>query len=177
MVAIADLYWLTFARAPSTAVLGAQAAAGWLLGRASGPVTGRAEQPVGKRLAITEMWAASSGVGDGPAAPLEMVCAQQRVAYVEPVPVSSEWAHGVWVTLRWATCTGGQRAPLQLPARDVWGRVLGAEELLEKARAAQPHREWLPEQVAETRAAAEQAAARSARLAAIVEEMRFRHAS
>ncbi|WP_233307084.1 hypothetical protein [Pseudonocardia terrae] len=140
-------------------------------------MTGRDEQPVGKRLAITEMWAASSGMGEGPAPPLEAVCAQQGVAFWEPVPVSPGWAHGAWVTLRWATGTSGQRAPLRLPVRDTSGRVLAAEELLAQSRAAYPHWEWLPEQVAEARAVAEQTASRSARLAAIVENMRLRHAA
>jgi hypothetical protein len=117
------------------------AAAAWVQGGRSGPVTDRGERPVTRELAVAEMWAAVAVADGGTPPPLEAICEQFRVRYGAPLAVHPSWADGVWRGLRWLTGTQTE-PPLELPVRHVDGSTPSAEELYGLALAAAPHLSW-----------------------------------
>lgn len=177
---VEDAHWLAyadFADSDSQWAAGIAATMAWVRGGRDAPITNRGERPVTRELATAEMWAAGSVRGGPARTPLEAICADLKVPFVPAVVSDPLWADGAWRTLRWLTGTGGQAPPVELPVRSSAGAVLPAAELAERAIAAAPHREWLPEDRAALRRSAERQATRSQELAARIDDIRRRLAA
>lgn len=106
----------------------------WVSGSAAtGPVTGRLEQPVTAALAKAECWAARATADSGgtPERRLQVACAELGVAYWPPNPelVDPEEGHGVYQTLSWLLgwsdgYRGGRVPPLPVSRRNFDGSTV-----------------------------------------------------
>ncbi len=104
---------------------GIVAALGWLCGLLRGPATGRTEGAASRDVALCELCAAESLLGDGaPPPPLEEVCRILGVEFRTPMQVDAGYASGVWRTLHWVLGSAST-PPMILPIRGADGAVLG----------------------------------------------------
>lgn len=145
---------------------GMVAAGSWVRGLVAGPITGRAEHPLPRQVALAELWAAAVVQPGWPTAPLRELCVMLRVEHHQPLDVDAPYALGVWRTLRWLTGTENQQPPLDLPVRRQDGRPATADEIyagLIAQRGVVPQ-----EDRAGLRATAERTADRSRHLAALI---------
>ena len=148
---IADLMWLAYwlhAERGKPWSAGVFAAVAWVRGGRPAPVTERAESPVTRELATAELWAAvvASEAGSGiTRPPVEQTCADLGVRWCEPPPVDAEYAVGAWRALRWLLGVAGEECPLPVPGRNSDGSILTADQLYDRAVAADPHRYRVPE--------------------------------
>lgn len=165
---IADEMWLACAAhvdGDRPVFTGVMAATAWVRGGRSAPVTERGEQPVTRGLAEVEEWAAL--VAHEPSMrtnlPVDSIAADAGVSWREPLRVDADYARGAWRALRWILGMPDARPPLPVPLRNPDGTLVTADQLYEQTIAANPHRDWEPEQRLEARnwAAAEAARSRS----------------
>jgi hypothetical protein len=154
---IADLMWLAYwlhAECGKPWSAGVFAAVAWVRGGRPAPVTERAEVSVTRELATAELWAAvvASEVGSGiPRPPVEQICAELGVRWCEPPSVDAEYALGAWRALRWLLGVAGEASPLPVPGRNPDGSIMTADQLYDRAVAADPHRYRLRERQIELR--------------------------
>lgn len=160
---VSDLEWVAYRlwRFEGMGALpaGVHATAEWVAGGGLGlgPVTGIVGQPVTEDLAKAEL-AAAVRVYD---------MAGQAVGR----EYLAQWAYGVWRTLSWLVGVAGSRSPYPIPVRHPepdW-RTLSAQELYDRAIAADPQRYEGPAQRWELRQQCERDAWRSANLAVLIE--------
>jgi len=154
---IADLMWLAYwlhAERGKPWSAGVFAAAAWVRGGRAAPVTERVESPVTRELATAELWAAvvASEAGSGiTRPPVEQTCADLGVRWCEPPPVDAEYAVGAWRALRWLLGVAGEECPLPVPGRNPDGSITTADQLYDRAVAADPYRYRVPERQNELR--------------------------
>jgi hypothetical protein len=108
---------------------GMVAALGWLQGLIRGPATARPESAVSRDVALCELCAAESLLGDGaPPPPLGEVCRMLGVVFVAPLDMDAGYARGVWRTLLWVLGSAS-RPPLELPIRRLDGSLMNEVEM------------------------------------------------
>jgi hypothetical protein len=108
---------------------GIVATLGWLHGRLPGPITARADSASSRDVALCELCAAESLLGDGgPPRPFVEVCRMLGVRFVAPIDVDAGYARGVWRTLLWLFGSA-VTPPLVVPLRHPDGALMGEVEV------------------------------------------------
>ena len=140
---------------------GVSASINWATGGQDAPITERTE-PVTRDLVQAE-WMLAGSVELGSTS---MVWG--AITPREPVVRDRTWAVGVGAALGWLLGVH-PRPPVAIPRRHPDGTTPTAEDLYREMVAARPHASWLPEQRAEARRRATQAAETYRRLAALAD--------
>ena len=168
---LGDLHVLAFREYKDTGSAwheAAGAAASWIRGGRSAPITFREDSPITLALAKAELFAAVTVDSEGmPPPPLEDICGRLGVAYRAPVATNPVWARGVEDVLRWLTADPieQRKPPMDVPVRGADGAVPTAEQLYQQRLAEVPGRYRASEQRRDVRQAVEVDVIRSQRLA------------